>query len=508
MKLFHVLTWTVLAQAVFSWDTNDLELFDLVEEVNQNFYEFLGVPSTALSSEIRKAYRRLSLSLHPDKSKEEDAEVKFRQLVGIYEVLKDEEKRKRYHLVLENGLPDWRQPIFYYRRVRKMGLMEFFAVIFVITTVGQYIVMWAVYVEKKFTLSENFGEMRDRAKSKNRKARQQIEEQIDTLLEAQMEAVPRPRVSQLWPIILTVFTVMSIITAPQKLKKRMEEKEERRKREEEEARRILEEEIQAKEEKSKPRCDAALNPTTIKMAEAEAVVYTDTIKRTSDDDQEYKQVKIGEWTDEEIAKLAKAANKFPGGTPNRWQKIADMVGRPAEEVISRCQKMKDNHSMTLSTTVQGGVGKSKRSQAISDDIISQKTVENVCSHPNNELSPKSDSQLRKRNKIVKKTDDKTSMVSNAHMLKSSTKGNNSSEEGATEENSQNNLKLTDDSDDWNKNQQTILEWALRQYPKGTDQRWEKIAQHLPGKSKEDCIYRYKYLVDLVKKKKEQTSKKE
>lgn len=90
--------------------------------------------------------------------------------------------------------------------------------------------------------SENFGEMRDRAKSKNRKARQQIEEQIDTLLEAQMEAVPRPRVSQLWPIILTVFTVMSIITAPQKLKKRMEEKEERRKREEEEARRILEEE--------------------------------------------------------------------------------------------------------------------------------------------------------------------------------------------------------------------------------------------------------------------------
>ena len=117
------------------------------------------------------------------------------QLVGIYEVLKDEEKRKRlvhvnilafiysscnskyknwpcdylcinyhkhistclyvryrYHLVLENGLPDWRQPIYYYRRVRKMGLAEFFALIFVITTVGQYIVMWAVYAERKFTL--------------------------------------------------------------------------------------------------------------------------------------------------------------------------------------------------------------------------------------------------------------------------------------------------------------------------------------------------------------------
>jgi hypothetical protein len=90
--------------------------------------------------------------------------------------------------------------------------------------------------------SENFGEMRDRAKSKNRKARQQIEEQIDTELEAQMEALPRPRVSQLWPVLLTVFTVMSIITAPQKLKRTMEEKEERRRQEEEEARRIREEE--------------------------------------------------------------------------------------------------------------------------------------------------------------------------------------------------------------------------------------------------------------------------
>jgi hypothetical protein len=28
---------------VDSWDTDDLELFDLVEEVNQNFYEVIGV---------------------------------------------------------------------------------------------------------------------------------------------------------------------------------------------------------------------------------------------------------------------------------------------------------------------------------------------------------------------------------------------------------------------------------------------------------------------------------
>ncbi|ELU10454.1 hypothetical protein CAPTEDRAFT_50451, partial [Capitella teleta] len=77
------------------WDNDDLELFDLVEEINQNFYEVMDVSQSATSSEIRKAYRRLSLQLHPDKNKEDDAEVKFRNLVSVYEILKDSEKRQR-----------------------------------------------------------------------------------------------------------------------------------------------------------------------------------------------------------------------------------------------------------------------------------------------------------------------------------------------------------------------------------------------------------------------------
>lgn len=104
---------------------DDLELFDLVEEVNKNFYEVLGLDQSASSGDIKRAYRKLSLQLHPDKNKEEDAEAKFRQLVSIYEVLKDENKRKKYHEVLENGLPDWRQPIYYYRRVRKWGYWNY-----------------------------------------------------------------------------------------------------------------------------------------------------------------------------------------------------------------------------------------------------------------------------------------------------------------------------------------------------------------------------------------------
>ena len=36
---------------------------------------------------------------------------------------------------------------------------------------------------------------------------------------------------------------------------------------------------------------------------------------------------------------------------------------------------------------------------------------------------------------------------------------------------------------WTQNQQTIFEWALKQYPKGTEARWDKVAEHIPGKSK-------------------------
>ena len=47
-----------------------------------------------------------------------------RHLAAIYEVLKDKERRARYDQVLVEGLPDWRMPVYYFRRMRKIGLAE------------------------------------------------------------------------------------------------------------------------------------------------------------------------------------------------------------------------------------------------------------------------------------------------------------------------------------------------------------------------------------------------
>ena len=46
-----------------------------------------------------------------------------------------------------------------------------------------------------------------------------------------------------------------------------------------------------------------------------------------------------------------------------------------------------------------------------------------------------------------------------------------------------NAQADNDSLVWSQNQQKILEWALNQFPKGTAERWDKIAEHIPGKTK-------------------------
>ena len=62
----------------------------------KDYYEILGVPRSASSDEIRKAYRKLAKQYHPDVSKEKNAEAKYKEINEAYEVLKDPDKRQKY----------------------------------------------------------------------------------------------------------------------------------------------------------------------------------------------------------------------------------------------------------------------------------------------------------------------------------------------------------------------------------------------------------------------------
>ncbi|MBO6849253.1 MAG: DnaJ domain-containing protein [Marinobacter sp.] len=69
----------------------------------KDYYAVLGVSESASPEDIKKAYRKLARKYHPDVSKEDDADTKFKDLGEAYEVLKDPEKRAEYDELRKYG---------------------------------------------------------------------------------------------------------------------------------------------------------------------------------------------------------------------------------------------------------------------------------------------------------------------------------------------------------------------------------------------------------------------
>lgn len=183
-----------------------------------------------------------------------------------------------------------------------------------------------------------------------------------------------------------------------------------------------------------------------------------------------------EWTAEMTQMLIKAVNLFPAGTNQRWEVVANFLNQHcsftddkrfnAKEVLN---KAKDLQSSDFS--------KSSLKKAANEEAFDQfeKEKKKVVNHVDEDSISKNDPGVKLVNGTAKpKVNGEATKVEK---------------------------ELKEDRA-WTKTEQELLEQAIKTFPVSTSERWDKIADCIPNRTKKDCMKRYKELVELVKAKKQ------
>ncbi len=70
--------------------------------MSKTMYKTLEISEDATPTQIKKAYRKLAKQYHPDMNKSPQAEEKFKEINGAYEILGDEKKKAQYDMQGDN----------------------------------------------------------------------------------------------------------------------------------------------------------------------------------------------------------------------------------------------------------------------------------------------------------------------------------------------------------------------------------------------------------------------
>ncbi|KAA0720817.1 DnaJ -like protein subfamily C member 2 [Triplophysa tibetana] len=157
------------------------------------------------------------------------------------------------------------------------------------------------------------------------------------------------------------------------------------------------------------------------------------------------------WNEEDLQLLIKAVNLFPAGTNARWEVIANYMNQHSNSGVKRNAK---------------------------DVINKAKTLQKLDPHQKDEINRKAFEKFKKEHSAVPPTVDNAVPSERFDAV--------GAESNAAP---------------WTTEEQKLLEQALKTYPVNTPERWEKISETVPGRSKKDCMKRYKELVEMIKAKK-------
>lgn len=500
----------------------------------ENFYQILGIDDLFLNAkpgDIRKAYKKLVLLYHPDKNKdnisldglgtknedekeaqnEEDKKLtdeqkkqreinqKWLKIKEAYETLLDPEKRKKYDSTIEfdDSIPENKEydekeffitfgPVFLKNSIwsKKKPVPKIGDMSTPMDKVKRFYRFWYNFqswrdfsVEGEYNIEEAGSRYEKRQmlkENKKMKANLVKEEKgrLDRLVQLAYKHDPRIKAEEEKERKIREEEKKERMLQKQKEK---EEEEERKrlliKQHEEEQKKHQEMLIKQKEELSNKIIDIGSSLGIILTSEEKFLMNLnskiDTLKAVVTECEEIKDEKEKKrkyvqlckfhfamkiktdgieddkaegatWTKEEIILLQKGVKKFPAGTKNRWEKIGEIV------------KTKKN-----------------------DDIIQM--THYLLTNPN--IKIEGDINL---NQILKKEREKKTKESHPQ--------------------SSNSIKQSGEG--WTSEEQKLLEEALKKYPSSLppNERWTNIAKHV-GKTKKQCVERYKYLASLVKKNK-------
>merc|ERR1719300_1160629 len=145
-----------------------------------------------------------------------------------------------------------------------------------------------------------------------------------------------------------------------------------------------------------------------------------------------------EWNTEELQLLIKSVNLFPAGTVNRW------------EVLVKAKEMQSgNFAMS----------------SLKEEV--------------NKLAYENLQKGQKKEVIERGTKEQAKEASQRLETPAEMMGNVP----------------------WSADEQKLLEQALKTFPSSTPERWDRIAEAVPNRSKKECMKRYKELAEVIKAKK-------
>ncbi|XP_055685698.1 dnaJ homolog subfamily C member 2 [Lutzomyia longipalpis] len=176
------------------------------------------------------------------------------------------------------------------------------------------------------------------------------------------------------------------------------------------------------------------------------------------------------WNPENMQILIKAVNLFPAGTSQRWDVIANFMNMHSPTAAN--QKYTARDVLNKAKDLQSG--------DFSKSVLKAQANENAF-----ESFEKTKKELKQVDNAEISVKDKADKAEKAAEVNGGS-GGGGDKEGRT----------------WTKEEQALLEQAIKTYPISTPERWDRIAECIPNRTKKECLRRVKELVDRVNAKKE------